>query len=369
MLAGVPRRRLFPLLAALAAVQLSSPAAPAQVRARPSVGFVVAPKLTLPGRVDSNNPLVWSLSGADRILTVMTSWGGAPELGRGPSIDALRPAGGVTLLNYPGDGAWFEAIVPDAQGRWYGFYHHERPATACGRPERQLPRIGAARSIDQGRTWEDLGVVLDAPPGSDACQSTNRFVLGGVGDVSAALDPAGQDLYLYFSQYVANPALQGIAVARLAWADRDRPAGRAMVWNDGAWLPPRDAATATSAEAWEFPSGTPLVRATRPFHDSQAAADVYWGAAIHWNTHLQQYVMLMNRARDERFEQDGTYVSYSPTVADPRAWSVPVKIVNGGGWYPQVAGLEPGVGSDTVAGQRARFFLTGVSTAFIEFRR
>ncbi len=38
-----------------------------------------------------------------------------------------------------------------------------------------------------GLTWEDLGIVLEAPPDSTACASTNRFVLGGVGDVSAML--------------------------------------------------------------------------------------------------------------------------------------------------------------------------------------
>ena len=130
-----------------------------------------------------------------------------------------------------------EAIVPDDAGTWYGYYHHERPADLCGRPDRQLPRIGAMRSSDSGQTWDDLGIVLDAPPGSEACDSANRFVLGGVGDVTAALDADGKDLYLYFSQYLRDGASQGVAVARLAWADRDAPAGKAAIWNDGAWLP------------------------------------------------------------------------------------------------------------------------------------
>jgi hypothetical protein len=341
---------------------------PAQDRPRPWVRFDAASKLALPGRVDSNNPFVWTESGASRVLTVMTSFGGTPLVGRGPSLEALRADGGISIVGHPGDGAWFESIVPDQQGRWYGFYHHERPAAECGRPDRQLPRIAAARSLDQGRTWQDLGVVLDAPTGSVACGSTNRFVLGGVGDVAAVLDGAGQDLYLYFSQYPQNGALQGIAVARLAWADRDAPGGKATIWNDGAWLPAGERIDGTRRQV-EFPPGTPLVRATKPFHDGQAPADVFWGAAIHWNTYLQQYVMLMARAKDESFGMDGVYVSYAATVTDPRAWSAPVKIVNGGGWYPQVVGLEPGVGTDTLAGQRARFFMTGTSTALIEFRK
>ena len=55
--------------------------------------------------------------------------------------------------------------------------------------------------------------------------------------MTAALDREGQDLYLYFSQYERDPGLQGVAVARLAWADRDAPVGKVTIWNDGAWLP------------------------------------------------------------------------------------------------------------------------------------
>jgi hypothetical protein len=43
--------------------------------------------------------------------------------------------------------------------------------------------------------------------------------------------------------------------------------------------------------------------------------------------------------------------------------------MDGGGWYPQVAGLETASGTDKHAGQRARFFLTGRSERLIEFRR
>jgi hypothetical protein len=211
------------------------------------------------------------------------------------------------------------------------------------------------RSKDSGATWEDLGIVLDAPPGSEACTSSNRFVLGGVGDVTAALDPDTRDIYLYFSQYASDPGVQGVAVARIAWADRDAPAGKATIWNDGAWL----------ADG----HGSPLARARRPFHDRSSEADVFWGPSIHWNTYLERYVMLLNRARDDQFNNEGIYVSYSPTVTDPTQWSAPVKLMDGGGWYPQVIGIETGSGTDRMAGRRARFFLTGRSERFIEFER
>jgi len=335
----------------------------------PTARVVNAPKLTLPGRVDSNNPLVWHHDGATAILTAMTSWGGIPELARGASIDRLGIEGGVTFTTHPGHGVWFEAIVADDHDQWYGFYHHERPADDCGRPDRQLPRIGAARSTDFGRTWDDLGIVLDAPPESAACDSTNRFTLGGVGDVTAALDRDQQSLYLYFSQYGRDAATQGVAVARMAWADRDTPAGRMTIWNDDVWLPVRNVADDGEEPRWEYPAGTSLLPPSRPFHDGQSSADLFWGPSIHWNTHLDQYVMLLNRAKDEQYGQDGIYVSFAPTLDALRAWSAPVKVLNGGGWYPQVAGLDEGTGTDKLAGERARLFITGSSSHYIEFTR
>ena len=57
------------------------------------------------------------------------------------------------------------------------------------------------------------------------------------------------------------------------------------------------------------------------------------------------------------------------TRPDPSQWTAPVKILDGGGWYPQVIGMEAGTGTDRIAGKRARFFLTGRSDRFIEFER
>ena len=179
--------------------------------------------------------------------------------------------------------------------------------------------------------------------------------MGGVGDVTAVLDRDAQDLYLYFSQYVRDPSAQGVAVARMAWADRDEQAGKRTIWNAGAWLVDG--------------LGTPLVRARQPFHDRSAAADVFWGPSIHWNTYLEQYVMLLNRAKDDHFDQEGIYVSFSPTLADPSQWTAPVKIMNGGEWYPQVIGTDVGSGTDRLAGQHARFFMIGKSDRYIEFGR
>lgn len=339
------------VIALLAAATIS-----AQSRV-PTAKLIPASRLQLPGDVDSNNPAIWSLVDGAHRLFVISSWGGIPTRASGPAIQALNFEGPVGFGRHPGHGVWIESIVPDQAGTWYGYYHHERAADLCGRPDRQLPRIGALRSSDRGATWDDLGIILEAPVGTEACGSANRFVLGGVGDVTAALDAASTDVYLYFTQYPRDPAGQGVAVARLAWADRDQPVGKLAVWREGIWLPDSQIA------------GTPLVRASQPFHDSSAAADVFWGPAIHWNTHLNQYVMLLNRARNDQFDQDGIYVSYSPSLSDPRQWTAPVKILNGGTWYPQVVGTEAGTGTDRHAGRRARFFMTGRSDRVIQFER
>ena len=339
---------LASVLALQAAVQ--SPSVP---RAR----LIPASRLQLPGDIDSNNPAIWSLVDGVQRLFVISSWGGVPTRSSGAGLASLRLEGPVGFSKHPGHGVWIESIVPDDTGTWYAYYHHERAADACGRTDRQLPRIGALRSPDRGMTWHDLGIILEAPAGTDACESANRFVLGGVGDVTAALDADKHDVYLYFSQYSRDPSTQGVAVARLAWAQRDEPVGKLFIWRDGAWLPDSHIA------------GTPLAGASQPFHDRSTASDVFWGPSIHWNTYLDRYVMLLNRARDDEFNQDGIYVSYSPTLADPRQWTVPVKIMHGGTWYPQVIGTETGTGTDRRAGKRARLFLTGRSDRVIDFER
>jgi len=340
--------------------------AQAQAPRTPTARLVAAPRLDLPAEIDSSNPAAWALVDGAARLFVISSWGGIPVRASGASLESLREDRPVAFASHPGHGVWMEAIIPDGSGAWYGYYHHERPADLCGRPDRQLPRIGAMRSIDNGQTWDNLGIVLDAPRGSEACDSQNRFVLGGIGDVTAALDADGKDVYLYFSQYVRDGRLQGVAVARIAWADRDAPVGKASIWNDGAWLPASENASIDTG--WEYPSGTPLMRSERPFHDRSGTNDVFWGPSIHWNTYLEQYVMLLNRAKDDQFGQEGIYVSFSTTL-QPRDWSAPAKIMNGGSWYPQVIGGEAGAGTDRLAGRRARFFMTGRSERIIEFER
>jgi hypothetical protein len=79
--------------------------------------------------------------------------------------------------------------------------------------------------------------------------------------------------------------------------------------------------------------------------------------------------MLLNRAADESYTQEGIYVSYAARLDDPRLWTPPQRILNGGKWYPQVMGLGVGSGTDKTADATARFFMSGRSDLTITFTR
>lgn len=335
----------------------------------PTVRFVTTSTISMPAASDSNMPMTWTrIDGVDT-LVAFVSWGGVPRRLVGPDLDRLAVSGEVTISPHPGGGIWIESVIRDETDTvWYAYYHREVPATICGRTNRALASIGAARSSDRGVTWQDLGIIIDAPTGSEACSSLNTYTIGGVGDLTALIDPTWCDVYVFFSEYSRDPDVQGVAVARLAWADRDHPRGRVAIWNQGAWLPALRQRTGRSI-TYEFPPGTPLVPVSNPWHDANPSVDAFWGPSVHWNTYLERYVMLLNRSKDEQYNNEGIYVAYATSLDNPQAWSAPQKILNGGGWYPQVAGLDRGAGSDTHAGQRPRFFLTGRSASVLEFRR
>lgn len=328
-----------------------------------------APLLRFTGNVDSNSPAVWQRIAGQNQMLVLTSTAGRPSLASGPQLRRLSDPQPITITPWPGGGIWMEAVVADDDGTLYGYYHNEMGATMCSGAAKSKvqPRIGAARSRDNGKTWEPLGLVLEAPPGTYDCQTNNVYFVGGVGDFSVRLDPASRDLYFFYSQYIRFDRLQGVGVARLAWADRDSPSGKVMVWNSRTWIPARSATLANGATRWVYPAAVPIFPAAEPWHDNDTEVDAFWGPSVHWNTYLEQYVMLLNHAKDAAWTQEGIYVSFAPRLDDPTLWSKPVKILDGGLWYPQVMGLEDGSGTDKVAGRWARFFMGGTSEHLIQF--
>lgn len=340
---------------------------------RPKAVLIPAPPLTLPGDVDSNSPAVWSEIFGRPALYVLTSIAGTPSRSFGFDLDKMCAPRDVMIAPWPTGGNWLEAVVADSEGTWYGYYHNERRSPLCGDDvERLAPRIGAARSRDRGKTWEDLGIILEAAPDTDDCNSWNTYFVGGVGDFSVMLDPDEQDLYIFFSQYGGPVESQGVALARLPWADRDEPVGKTLVFADNDWVPALAAEVPegeASIQRWNYPSPAPLFPAKDSWHNGDEKADAFWGPSVHWNTSLRQYVMLLNRAKDIHWSQEGVYISYATRLDDPSAWSTPRRLMAGGKWYPQVLGLENASGTDKIAGDTARFFMSGQSDYLIKFLR
>lgn len=338
----------------------------------PVVRLEPAPRLALPGVADSNSPVVWQLVNGQWVVHVFTSSHGRPWIATGPSLDRLSAPRAVTYTGTPPvGGVWIEAVVVDAAGVWFGYYHNEVEDPACG-PGKVVPRIGAMRSGDRGRTWRDLGVILEAPDGSVHCETANHYFVGGVGDFSVALDGAGQYLYFFYTQYFESAGV-GVSAARMTWANRASPRGRVTVWNNGVWLAARSRrstdAAGVSVTTWTYPASSPVLRAADSWDDGKGGVSVLWGPSVHWNVDLGRWVMLLNRAVDAEWTPGGVFVSYLDDLSQPAGLTVPEAIAPGTLWYPQVIGLQPNVGTDRLAGATARFFVGGVSDSLIRFEQ
>jgi hypothetical protein len=360
--------------------------------ARPTAGepfatLVPGATVTFPNEADSNSPAIWEMVDGEWRLSMLNSVAGGARLSEGRSIQRLAVQGPVAFASAaPHGGFWFESVIRDTEA-WYGFYHNEREGVVCAGSGKVWPRIGAARSDDHGRSWIDLGPVLDTPAESTRCVTNNHYFVGGVGDFSVVLDPDRLFVYLYYTQYVEADGRTGVSVARMAWADRDAPTGRVDVFADGVWQPPArlaaivdgsiepglDDGAQTQVPAliddWSYPLASPIIVAGDRWDNGSGGVNVFWGPSIHWNTAIDSYVMLLNQAASNDWKQGGVYVSFNPRIDDPNGWTPPERLFQGGIWYPQVIGLTPGQGTDTVAGPAARFFMGGRSDYTITFGR
>jgi len=155
---------------------------------------------------------------------------------------------------------------------------------------------------------------------------------------------------------------QGVAVAGMPGRDRDQPRDKVFKWHRGRWTEPGIGGHVT-----------PIFPAMIDWH--RADADAFWGPSIHWNTHLNVWVMLLNRAKDKDWAQEGIYISFNRSLSDPAGWTKPVKILDAGEleksrWYPQVVGTDAAKReTDKLAGKTARLFVAGLSKWEIIFLR
>lgn len=312
-----------------------------------------APQVSMPKPVDSNSPAFWR----DGKLHWIGSHG-YPWMSVGPGQFGPWENKEVWIESAGNQWPkWIEAVAPD-EGKLWGWYHAE-PRDLVPGTTLTVPRIGAVLSLDDGETFADLGVILASGEPLNP-QAENGYFAGGHGDFSVILDRERRYFYFFFDNYGGAVGTQGVCLARMAYEDRANPEGKVWKYHDGAWT-----------EAGVGGRVTPIF----PVKRSWAARDpdALWGPSVHWNTHLNCYVMLLNRALGTPgWSQEGIYVSFSTDLSRPEAWTAPVKILGNeefSGWYffyPQVMGLEPG-GTDRRAGQVARLYVNGISKWEIEF--
>ncbi|MDO8585430.1 MAG: hypothetical protein Q7T82_00130 [Armatimonadota bacterium] len=312
-----------------------------------------APEIKFPAGVDSNNPAHWD----GDTFYIFNSGERTPVRGEGKDQFSLANPVKTEYNNQINGKRWIECTWRADGGILYGWYHNE-PGGLCPGKHLTAPRIGAVRSKDNGAHWEDLGIVLEACPTTIDCDYKNGYFGGGNGDFSCMLGHDKKYLYLFISTYAGDVSVQGVAVARMAWKDRDNPVGKVRKYYNGKWEEPGVGGKLTPI----FPGKISW---------KEENADQFWGPSVHWNTHLKKYVMLLNHTCCKPgWPQEGIYISYSDSLSKPKSWTEPKRIMEGGWWYPQVVGVNSAAKeTDKLCGRQARFYFGGVSRREIIFFR
>lgn len=312
--------------------------------------------LSLPSAADCNSPCWWSQDG----LHILTSTG-HPVLSSGPDLEHLTRHGEITYTAWRDGGRWIESVYQETNGWLLGWYHNEPvhyiPAEyQVGRHfPMTAPFIGAVISYDNGLNWDDLGLVLTGAPDSLNLTERNEWFAGGNGDFSVILDRCGEYFYLLFGTYYRDVNQQGISLARLRFEHRFSPVGKVEKWYQGEWQ-----------EKGLNGKVTPIIPVRSSWYSQQP--DAFWGPSVHWNHHLQKYVILMNRAIDPTWKQEAIYISLADDISDPGSWGAPTRLLETTGWYPQVIGSHMALQeTERLAGTEARLFIHGVSRHRLRF--
>lgn len=300
----------------------------------------------LPEVIDGNSSSFW----ADGVFHLFHS-SGEPTLSTGKDQFQLYETVDVEF-DSPNRPVWFEAAWRDTDGTIFLWYHYE-PPQRCGPDNLTAPAIGAAYSTDNGRTVHDLGLVLVSGHAPD-CNARNGFFSTGHGDMSVVLDKDKEYFYFFFTSYGGPIAEQGISLARMPFSALRAPVGQVQKLHFG---------------QFDSPGIGGPVSPIFPTQQSWQASntDSFWGPSAHYNTYLDAYVVLLNRACCRpNWPQEGIYVAFSSDLGNPQSWSSPSKLLHGPsvpfrpGYYPQILGLGEGE-TDSLAGERARLYIKGGS--------
>ncbi|MEZ5355826.1 MAG: hypothetical protein R2762_24595, partial [Bryobacteraceae bacterium] len=156
-----------------------------------TVTVLPALPIYLPGISDSSSPVFWR---GDTFAVFQSN--GMPILSYGASQFSRLKSQAVLLDSYAHVPLWIESAWMSDEGVLYAWYHHE--SWACG--ALSSPRIGALVSGDSGRSFTDLGIVLESGYPDD-CGAENGYFAGGHGDFTVTLDRERRYFYFHFDNY------------------------------------------------------------------------------------------------------------------------------------------------------------------------
>src|SRR5687767_10262606 len=95
-----------------------------------------APRVTMPGQVDSNSPAFWR----NGLLQVINSTGSGPLLSQGVDQSQLGNAKPSTIVrNQSSWPAWIEAVWVDPSGTILAWYHQEHEYICTGKQRPNVP--------------------------------------------------------------------------------------------------------------------------------------------------------------------------------------------------------------------------------------
>jgi hypothetical protein len=331
---------------------------PSQQFANIRIDFEEAPHIETPTHADCNSPCWW-YNGKFYILNST----GHPIRSSGDAIESMIPGKRIVYNAWRDGGRWIESVHQEPDGTLFGWYHNE-PAHLVPdemhigrRFPMTAPFIGAAVSYDNGHSWDDLGLILAGGPETLNLEAPNFWFAGGNGDFTVILDQNKEYFYILFGTYYKDVTRQGISLARMRYADLRSPVGKVMKWCNGRFSQP-----GLNGDV------TPIFPVKKGWYEPDP--DTFWGPSIHWNTHLNQYVILMNRAVDRNWKQEGIYAFTLDDLSKPETWTEPVRILDEAGWYPQVIGNNYAKKeTDREAGEVSRLFIHGHSKYYVRFSR
>lgn len=341
------RKRFHLLISSMALIVFSS--AIYAANKAPMIILHQAPPLELPAHPDSNSPSFWFGDQFYQFVSRNISF-----LSWGPNYQHLSSLIEAPIVSQKPGYRWIEA-TGFHNGYLWALYHLEHHSQLCAdRPYFTIPEIGLARSADLGRSWQDLGIILKDNIVADCASTPNEYFAGGVGDASWILSESRGAAHIFYSAYSGNdPQKQGIQLARIELKHFDQPVGHVWRWTQSGFTAPgidgEGASILPAKASWATPE-----------------PDAFWGPSVHWNVYLKKYVLLLNRAIDPSWKQEGIYITFLDNLDQPQC-ALPQKIHDGGKWYPQVIGDPQMGGTDSLAGKISRLFIFGRSDHMIEF--